>query len=296
MPVPYREIYQECCRPLEPIPTGKEPVLARLTGIRAVLFDLYGTLFISASGEVGTSRESASGKALAEALAATGIRPIRPVVGSVTCLFDAIEASHAASRQAGVRYPEVDIVEIWRTVVAELGRRGVLQDRAWETAQLERLAVEYEARANSVWPMPGLEACLAGISQSGILMGIVSNAQFYTHELFSALLGHSAEYWGFDPELQYYSYQHGRAKPGLDLHEMAARALGSRGVEPGEALYVGNDMLNDVLTAHQVGFRTALFAGDARSLQLRPDEPQLDGVSPDLILTSLAELSKCILI
>jgi len=267
-----------------------------LAGIRAVLFDLYGTLFISASGEVGTSRESASAEALSEALEATGIRPLRPVGRSVTCLFDAIEASHAASRRAGIHHPEVDIVEIWRTVVAELGRRGVLEDRAWERAQLERLAVEYEARANSVWPMPGLGTCLGRLVERGILMGIVSNAQFYTHELFSALLGHSAEYWGFDPELQYYSYQHGRAKPGLDLHEMAAQALGRRGVEPGEALYVGNDMLNDVLTAQRVGFRTALFAGDARSLQMRADEPQLDGVSPDVVLTGLAELSECLLI
>lgn len=281
---------------MEPIPTDETPVLTRLTGVRAVLFDLYGTLFISASGEVGTSRESASAEALSEALAATGIEPLRPVGQSVTFLFDAIEASHATSRQAGIRYPEVDIVEIWRTVIAEFGRRGVLEDRAWERAELERLAVEYEARANSVWPMPGLRKCLGRLVEEGILMGIISNAQFYTHELFSALLGKSAENWGFDPELQYYSYQHGRAKPGSDLHEMAVRALVRRGVEPGETLYVGNDMLNDVLTAQRVGFRTALFAGDARSLQLRPDEPQLDGVSPDVVLTSLAELSENILI
>ncbi|NQT17486.1 MAG: HAD family hydrolase [Planctomycetes bacterium] len=296
MPVPYRDIYQKCCRPLEPIPTGETPVLPRLTGIRAVLFDLYGTLFISATGEVGTARKLASVSALAEALAATGNRPLRAVDQGVACLFDAIEASHAASREVGIHYPEVDIVEIWRTVVAELGCRGVLEDRAWETGQLERLAVEYEARTNSVWPMPGLEACLGRLSKGGILLGIVSNAQFYTHELFSALLGQPAEHWGFDPELQYYSYQHGRAKPGPDLHQMAARALGRRGVEPGETLYVGNDMLNDIYAAHQVGFRTALFAGDARSLQLRPGEPRLVGVSPELVLTGLAELSECILI
>ena len=297
MHVPNSEIFQRRSRPLEPIPTGQRPVLGRLAGIRAVLFDLYGTLFISGSGEVGTSRESACSAALSEALDAAGIRPIRPVGrAAVDCLFDVIETFHAALRKAGVQYPEVDMVEVWREVLAELVRRGGLEERTWERADLERLAVEYEARANPVWPMPGLKACLRSLSARRLLLGIVSNGQFYTQELFAGLLGHPAEFWGFDRELQYYSYQHGRAKPGPNLHQMAAEALSGRGVEPAGVLYVGNDMLNDLCPASRVGFRTALFAGDARSLRLRPNDPRIDGVLPDLVLTALSELGECILI
>ena len=51
--------------------------------------------------------------------------------------------------------------------------------------------------------------------------------------------------------------------------ELRVGALGKNGVAPGEVLYVGNDMLNDVYAAGQVGFRTALFAGDQRSLRMR---------------------------
>jgi len=292
----YWQIFRTQSRPLSPIPTGQTPVLPRLTGVRAVLFDLYGTLFISASGEVGTSRESASDAALLEALDAIGAHPDRAVGPVVGCFFDVIERSHDASRRAGIQYPEVDIVEVWRQVLGELARRGVLDERTWERAELERLAVEYEARANPVWPMPGLEGCLRSLRERRLLLGIISNGQFYTHKLFPALLGHPAEFWGFDSDLQYYSYQHGRAKPGLDLHEMAARALGRRGVEPGAVLYVGNDMLNDVFPASRVGFRTALFAGDARSLRLRRGDPRLDGVAPDVVLTRLSELTECLLI
>jgi len=303
MPASYPDIFREHSRPLEPIPTDQPPVLARLEGIRAVLFDLYGTLFISAIGEVGTSRESASGTAakpwsaaFSGALAAVGIRPIRPLGQSVACLFDTIEASHAASREAGICYPEVDIVEVWREVLADLGQRGTLEARSLERTELERLAVEYEARANPVWPMPGLRQCLESLRDRGLLLGIISNGQFYTRELFPALLGHPAEFWGFDSELQHYSYRHGLAKPGPDLYEMAARALRGRGVEPAGVLYVGNDMLNDIRPASMLGFRTALFAGDARSLRLRRDDPQLDGVKPDVVLTALGELDECLLI
>jgi len=296
MPLSYHDILKAHCQPAEPLPTGQPAVLRRLEGVRAVLFDLYGTLFISGTGEVGTSRESACDASLTGALEAMGIRLLQSMDGAVHLVFDAIEASHAASRHAGIEYPEVDIVAIWRQVVAELSDRGVLERRDWPRAELERLAVEYEARANPVWPMPGLEACLRSLSDGGLLLGVVSNGQFYTPELFPALLGGPAERWGFDPDLQYYSYRHGLAKPGLDLYEMAAEALDGRGVARAAVLYVGNDMLNDIHPAAQVGFRTALFAGDRRSLRLREGELPLDGVEPDLVLTHLADLGECLLI
>ena len=127
-------------------------------------------------------------------------------------------------------------------------------------------------------------------------MGIISNAQFYTPELLPAFLGTQSEAWGLDPALEFYSYQHGLAKPGQALFRLAAEELMRRGIEPRGAVYVGNDMLNDVLPARQVGFRTALFAGDARSLRRRGDDPRLEGIRPDLVLTKLADLNECIMI
>jgi len=94
--------------------------------------------------------------------------------------------------------------------------------------------------------------------------------------------------------LQFYSYRTGHAKPGLVLHRMAAEALGRRGIRPADAVYVGNDMLNDVYPAAQLGFRTALFAGDARSLRLHQGDPRLDGLAPDLVLNDLGELIGCV--
>jgi putative hydrolase of the HAD superfamily len=291
----HAEILRRHCRPMKPIPTGQPPVLARLPGIRAVLFDLYGTLFISGSGEVGTSRKTASESALADALRSVGVPSFGSAAQGVECFFEAIEAFHAESKRAGIEWPEVDIVDVWAEVLKELARRRILPKRDWQRSELERLAVEYEARVNPVWPMPGLQECLRELSERRVLLGIVSNAQFYTPELFPALLGREAEWWGFDAELQLYSYRHGRAKPGSDLYELARRALSTRGIEPPEVLSVGNDMLNDVLPARRLGFRTGLFAADARSLRLREGHPGLDGVKPDVVLTRLAELTDRVL-
>jgi len=53
---------------------------------------------------------------------------------------------------------------------------------------------------------------------------------------------------------------------------------------------VGNDRLNDIAAAARLGMRTALFAGDARSLRWRRGDPRCAGVVPDLIVTHWRQL------
>ena len=49
-------------------------------------------------------------------------------------------------------------------------------------------------------------------------------------------------------------------------------------------------MLNDIFPAQKVGFKTALFAGDQRSLRLRADDPRCRELTPDLVVTDLGQL------
>ena len=291
-------IFHDRFTPLEPIATDVVPVLLKLESVRAVLFDVYGTLLVSGSGDVGVMREAACEKALAEALAAVGLSSPGGSLDEAAhvgmeSFFLTIEAFHEQSRSRGVEYPEVDIIAVWSRVVAELNRRGLLGVQF--EPDIRRLAVEYESRANPTWPMPGLEDCLASLHRGGLRLGMVSNAQFYTPELFPALLGKEAEELGFEPGLQFYSYQYGWSKPGRKLYELASAELQRLQIEPENVIFVGNDMLNDILPAKQVGFRTALFAGDRRSLRLREDDPLVLEIVPDLVLIELGQLVHCIM-
>ncbi|MDZ7774545.1 MAG: HAD hydrolase-like protein [Bacteroidales bacterium] len=63
------------------------------------------------------------------------------------------------------------------------------------------------------------------------------------------------------------------------------------GLEPQEALFIGNDMLNDVYAANKAGFKTALFAGDKRSLRWRKD--RIGSLKPDYV-TELQQLNRII--
>jgi putative hydrolase of the HAD superfamily len=251
-------------------------------------------MFISGSGEVGTVAVENRSRAVAESLQALGVPYRRDGETAVRVLEETVAAHHQRLRETGIEYPEVDIVEVWREVLYQLAQRGEVPQQGVAELDYGQLAVHYEVRVNPVWPMPGLGECLDQLRQTGLLMGIVSNAQFFTPELFPALLGHSPEEVGIDPHLQYYSYRYHHAKPGGFLFGRAERDLAGRGIARDRVLFIGNDMLNDIQTAARVGFRTALFAGDARSLRLRTDDPRTVGVEPDLVLTELGQLILCL--
>jgi len=128
-------------------------------------------------------------------------------------------------------------------------------------------ALEYEALVNPAWPMPGLRTALSDLRRAGILLGILSNAQFYTPSLFECFLGAGPRALGFREELTLYSFELGLAKPSPRLFAIARARLQAAGVRPGRVLMVGNDALRDLAPARAAGFQTALFAGDARSLR-----------------------------
>ena len=266
--------------PLEPRPTDATPRLPGLAGIRAVVFDVYGTLLVSASGDISLASEGSPASAAVDALSAIGVS--LPATGEeIAAAFrEQIRAAHAASSS---ETPEVEIREIWRDALAKWGV-------APGAEEIERLAVEYECRVNPIWPMPAMVELLVDLAGSGRKLGIVSNAQFFTPLAMQAFAGRSLADLGFDPALCVWSYEHREAKPGTFLYQREAAALAARGIAPGEALYVGNDMLNDVWPAQQAGFRTALFAGDARSLRKREDDPRTAGVVPDAVVTELQQL------
>ncbi|RMG33016.1 MAG: HAD family hydrolase [Planctomycetota bacterium] len=284
---PYLEIIRRHSRPLAPIGTSMTARLRPFPTVRALLFDIYGTLLISGSGDIGVvaapeAQEKES--ALRAALAALGIEP----TGNepLTAAFEAIIREHHERRRAsGVAFPEVDILAVWRDFVSrQLGAHRLVCDRPAAIDWLA-LALEYEMRVNPVWPMPGAVEMLDRLSRAGIRLGVISNAQSFTPLLFPALTGRTLQQLGIDESYCFYSYRFAEAKPSVRLYRAAAERLARDGITADQALYVGNDMLNDIWPARRVGFRTALFAGDARSLRLREDDPRIEALQPDLIVT-----------
>jgi len=272
--------------PLEPIDAGEEPKLGDLAGVKSVVFDIYGTLLISAAGDISLAGgENNPEIALEKALTAAGVETM-PCSGQemVSLYKDKILKYQDQRKQEGIEYPEIEVRLVWQELVEQAGGNPDLASLA---------CVVYECAANPVWSMPNLESSLAFLRSKQMKLGIISNAQFYTPLIFDWLAKDGLDGLGFDPKLRVYSFELLEGKPSTHLYQVMADRLDEHhDIQPEEVLYVGNDCLKDIWPAQQVGFKTALFAGDKRSLRWRKSDPRVSGVQPDLVITDLAQIEE----
>ncbi len=292
------EIFARLSQPGVFRPISSPTRLGVLREVKVVFFDVYGTLFLGTRHFSQSPREHEPLVALERALEAVGLPPsdLGKLDWSVFCGL--VADAQQKRREEGVEYPEIDIVEVWKKYVGLLEEADIIRrvpcSRQDQSHFWHRLVVEFEARVNPVWPSPGVLDALSRLRSKGLRLGIISNAQFYVRLLFPAFLRSSLEELGFSPELLFFSYEHGCAKPGTGLYERARTKVATLGFDPSEVLHVGNDVRHDMVPAHSVGFRTALLAIDEHNVSFLPEDSP-DPIGPaDLVVRSFDELLRCL--
>jgi len=228
--------------------------------IRAIIFDVYGTLLIAPPG--GYRADPAFDPILASIIGSFGhASPAAPTLA----IHQLIQQHHRSSPHA---HPEIDLRSIFREFLKT------------ETDPTPMIQAIEDARIPCE-PMPRAKETIRSLSAEGIHLGILSNAQSNTLSVLDRKLDGVLPL--FDPDLTILSHQHGMAKPSPELFRLLAERLATLGIQPGETLYVGNDPSQDIIPAKAAGFRTALLIGHPDSL--RPGE-----CHPDLRLQSLSEI------
>jgi putative hydrolase of the HAD superfamily len=285
-----------------PEPTSIEPSYKADPTVKVMIFDIYGTIMISASGDIEESDISA--RNLEQSLHAAGIQMTVPVSGRNEILLemlesfrDEIEGVHERDRGPDKPYPEVDILKIWDTILDRQRERKNLTIR--DAMCIKCFTFVFETLSNTIYPMPGMKEVIYRLSAKGMPLGIISNAQFYTPGILNFFLNGTitddVNVPPFDPEITVFSFRHQRAKPDPWLFEIVRKQCTDKyGISPSEILFLGNDMFRDIYPAHLAGFKTALFAGDSRSLRLRKEKAEVDHIAPDYIITGLDQLLKII--
>lgn len=285
---------------LASIPTGMALKIAYDPAIKCVLFDIYGTLVISASGDIDQAEVKTEYLQYAFDRADIAIKlpqgsGEREALLSfvVEELVNAIKACHQDEIKRGNAFPEVDILEIWNQVLHPYINSGEIS--LPDSEQIKTMAFVFELLSNKLAAMPAMQKTIRRFQDTGMPLGIVSNAQFYTPVVLNYMLNGSLEYTegvvGFQPDLTIFSYQQKKAKPDVAMFRCLLSVLRDRyGLQAHEVAFVGNDMLKDIYAASQVGFKTVLFAGDQRSLRLRGDKKEVQGLKPDYIIDNLLQL------
>jgi len=280
---------------LEPIPTDFCPNLKVNTPVKAVIFDIYGTLIISSSGDI--DQASMTTDSMQKALKAGGFEDSNLDHSVYSFLLKQLPVQigihHAELKAKGHPYPDVDILRVWNEMFAEADKKALLKRTGNES--LADTIMVFELLSNKVYPMPGMKEVLFHLKAKGIPIGIVSNAQFYTPIIMNYFL--TGEFSAkqdielFDSELSVYSFKELRAKPDVKLFDKIKTTLTKKyNLNPKDAIFVGNDMLKDVSTAQNSGLGTALFSGDKRSLRIREGDQRVKGIFPDYFVTDLKQI------
>lgn len=276
--------------PVSP-PADAVPRLPELKDIRAVVFDVYGTLFSSGVGDISLATEEDRDAPIRAVLSDNGVE-IAKTASSLRfddALHDMIHRHQEKRRAEGIEYPEVEIRSVWADLLKQLAEDGEIVPAP--SVDIDSLVIDYETRVNAIQPMPGLAELLAEVRARGLILSIISNAQFYTPLLFEAFLGESIDALGFCPKCNVWSYQELEGKPSQKLFRLAAERLYKHhDLRPEQCLYIGNDMRNDIWPARASGFRTVLFAGDRLSLRRRQEHPACKDIQADAEITELGQV------
>lgn len=207
---------------LEPVPTEQKPAYYQDTSVKAVIFDIYGTLLISASGDIDETDIKAENVKLA--LKASHYQLIAGKIVNGRCsscdamlqaMKEGVRSSHLEQQAKGSHHPEVDILEIWRVAMNKAVENNWVMPG--KDADLKSFTFIFELLSNRVYPMPGMKSIIQSLYSAQIPMGIVSNAQFYTPVIMNFLIDGNVEdketITYFDADLTVYSYREKIAKP-----------------------------------------------------------------------------------
>ena len=218
-----------------------------MNAIRAIICDVYRTILDV--GEAPQNAEERWIKLCRDALGRDSGLSLEQL--SVRCR-DIISEDHREARERGIRYPEVDWPSVMNRALPGLETlpRDDVDAFLFDHAQLFR-----ELRI-----MPGSAAVLRECHKRGILMGIASNAQAYTVRELELALGEAGlDSTIFQPDLTFWSFEHGFSKPNPHVFEILRARLQGRGLLVSQTLMIGDREDNDISPARTTGWKTWLL-------------------------------------
>lgn len=235
-------------------------------GIRAVLFDVGDTLWHAAAAPPPAVFRQIAAERAEAFLSSIGRHADDPGAAARAC-WDALESAMREARLG-------DLAEPGYAAAASAAARDVGLDLTNAEAAAFLDAIYVSGAEGGKEPYPGADDMLRTLRARGFLLGIVTNRAFGGERFRSDLRETNLDV-GWDAIAV--SVEVGFLKPHPALFEHALTALG---VQPSQAVMVGNSLLEDVAGAQALGIRAAW----------KRSTPDAEGVLPDFEFDDLREL------
>jgi FMN phosphatase YigB (HAD superfamily) len=170
-----------------------------------------------------------------------------------------VSQDHQEACGRGILHPEVNWPSVMNRALPELD--------ALPRADVDAFLFQHALLFRSLRLMPGCAPVLRECVERGILLGVASNAQAYTlREVELALNEVALDLSIFQPDLMFWSFEHGFSKPNPHVFEILRARLKNRCLRESEALIIGDREDNDILPARAAGLRTWKFSDQRNGL------------------------------
>jgi FMN phosphatase YigB (HAD superfamily) len=282
-----------------------EPHCDPLPGVKAVLWNVYGTLLRISDGELlhdphdAARLEVALDKTIREFNMWHSMtrKPGAPWEYMMSIYRRIVEELRMVGTRRKGDVPEVNSAVVWRRIVGRLAQKEYEFDRVQygdEDALSEKIAYFFHEMLQGHEAAPDAAAALNFVVNAGLPQGLLADAQCFTltqlvrdlqQQDSSATIARL-----FRPELVTLSYVEGVRKPSMSLFAGAYRGLKTLGLAPEDVLYVSSRVAGDLAVAKAIGFRTAVYAGEKLGLSVTVEDLQNPDVCPDRLLTSLSQI------
>ncbi len=281
------------------------PHLVPLPEVRAVLWNVYGTLLRIAGGELWFEhpQEFVMNIALDKTIqefkmwSSMSRKPGQPAE-YMKQLYDSVLIEHRAVPGGTEKYPEVPSDRVWEALIKKLFQKDYKFDATFFGSLNEfsrKVAYFFHASLQGTACYKDAAKAFRLIADKGIKQGLLADGQCFTRvQLQRGLAAQDSDLVldkVLDKDLSFFSYEIRGRKPSERLFRHALTALSQQGIEPNEVLHVGTSISRDLIPAHRLGMRTALFARDKTSLQASAEQLKETPSRPDVMVTNLKQIA-----
>lgn len=286
-------IIRDTCKPMLPEPAHDQTKLTTLNNIRAVVFNLNSTLFLSGVCDQAYQNEGERDLAFKQVFELENIR-ITGTALNIESHFNRIFERAQATSNTHSGLTEFDIVEVWQQMFVDLSTHGFIEKMP-SRQQIERACLRYECIVHPVWPSSGAEQILWKLHREGLALGILANSRFLAPLFFERFFEQNMEDYGIEENACIWSCAPGASTPHPQAYQKSAQWFkDTLQIAPSQILYVGSTLLNDLNHAAEAGFHTALYAGDKRTLPKTDPHSSEYTITPEIVIADWTLLAPCL--